>query len=107
LILSEQNLATSGSVATWRCRAVSTRLRFHEEHQAKGIVMRIGLSMPLPAYTIDPAFMGRTAERLGFDSIWYAEHPAVPVDSASPFPATGGAIPIAEAASSLASAQGG
>jgi probable F420-dependent oxidoreductase len=55
--------------------------------------MRIGLSMPLPAYTIDPAFMGRTAERLGFESIWYAEHPAVPVASASPFPATGGAIP--------------
>jgi hypothetical protein len=55
--------------------------------------MRIGLSMPLPAYTIDPAFMGRTAERLGFESIWYAEHPAVPVNSASPVPATGGAIP--------------
>ena len=55
--------------------------------------MLIGLSMPLPAYTIDPAFMARTAERLGFDSIWYAEHPAVPVESASPFPATGGAIP--------------
>jgi len=31
--------------------------------------MLIGLSMPLPAYTIDPAFMARTAERLGFDSI--------------------------------------
>jgi alkanesulfonate monooxygenase SsuD/methylene tetrahydromethanopterin reductase-like flavin-dependent oxidoreductase (luciferase family) len=55
--------------------------------------MLIGLSLPLPAYTIDPAFMARTAERLGFDSIWYAEHPAVPVESASPFPATGGAIP--------------
>ena len=24
--------------------------------------MRIGLSVPLPAYTIDPAFMGRSAE---------------------------------------------
>ena len=55
--------------------------------------MAVGLCMPLPAYTIDPAFMGRTAEALGFDSIWYAEHPAVPVTSASPFPATGGAIP--------------
>ena len=55
--------------------------------------MLIGLSMPLPAYTIDPAFMARNAERLGFESIWYAEHPAVPVESASPFPATGGAIP--------------
>ena len=49
--------------------------------------------MPLPAYTIDPAFMARHAERLGFESIWYAEHPAVPVESASPFPSTGGAIP--------------
>ncbi len=55
--------------------------------------MTIGLSVPLPAYTIDPAFMARTAEALGFDSIWYAEHPAVPVESASAFPSTGGEIP--------------
>lgn len=55
--------------------------------------MRIGLATPLPAYTIDPAFMARKAEELGFDSIWYAEHPAVPVHSDSPFPATGGEIP--------------
>src|SRR5216683_788959 len=55
--------------------------------------MRIGTSVPLPAYTIDPAFMAQKAEELGFESIWYAEHPAVPVHSASPFPATGGAIP--------------
>src|SRR6476646_7452801 len=72
---------------------VETDLRFGCRTAVRGFVMRIGLSMPLPAYTIDPAFMGRTAERLGFESIWYAEHPAVPVDSASPFPATGGAIP--------------
>ena len=55
--------------------------------------MNIGTSVPLPAYTIDPAFMARKAEALGFDSIWYAEHPAVPVESVSPFPATGGEIP--------------
>jgi probable F420-dependent oxidoreductase len=55
--------------------------------------MNIGTSVPLPAYTIDPAFMARKAEELGFESIWYAEHPAVPVHSASPFPATGGEIP--------------
>ena len=53
----------------------------------------IGLSMPLPAYAIDPAFMAKTAEELGFESIWYAEHPAVPVESDSPFPSTGGEIP--------------
>ena len=30
---------------------------------------------------------------MGFESIWYAEHPVVPVTSASPFPSTGGEIP--------------
>jgi probable F420-dependent oxidoreductase len=55
--------------------------------------MTIGVSTPLPAYTIDPAFTAKKAEELGFDSIWYAEHPAVPVHSNSPFPATGGEIP--------------
>ena len=55
--------------------------------------MSVGVSTPLPAYTIDPAFMAKKAEELGFESIWYAEHPAVPVKSDSPFPATGGEIP--------------
>ena len=55
--------------------------------------MSVGVSTPLPAYTIDPAFMARKAEELGFESLWYAEHPAVPVKSDSPFPATGGEIP--------------
>ena len=55
--------------------------------------MKIGTSVPLPAYTIDPAFMAKKAEDLGYHSIWYAEHPAVPVKSESPFPATGGEIP--------------
>ena len=54
--------------------------------------MNIGTSVPLPAYTIDPAFMARKAEELGFDSIWYAEHPILPVNSASSFPG-GGPIP--------------
>ena len=55
--------------------------------------MNIGTSLPLPAYTIDPAFMAKKAEDLGFESIWYAEHAALPVHSDSPFPATGGEIP--------------
>lgn len=55
--------------------------------------MQIGTSVPLPAYTFDPAIIAKKAEDLGFDSIWYAEHPAVPVESVSPFPATGGEIP--------------
>ena len=55
--------------------------------------MSVGVSTPLPAYTVDPAFIAKKAEELGFESIWYAEHPAVPVESNSPFPATGGEIP--------------
>ncbi len=54
--------------------------------------MSVGTSVPLPAYTIDPAFMARKAEELGFDSIWYAEHPVLPVQSSSQFP-SGGPIP--------------
>lgn len=54
--------------------------------------MNVGTSVPLPAYTIDPAFMARKAEEVGFESIWYAEHPVLPVHSQSPFP-SGGPIP--------------
>ncbi len=55
--------------------------------------MSVGLIVPLPAYTLNPAFIARKAEELGFESIWYHEHPILPVNSASPFPATGGEIP--------------
>ena len=55
--------------------------------------MPVGLSTPLPAYTVDPAFLARRAEELGFDSLWFAEHPILPVHSESAFPTTGGAIP--------------
>ena len=56
--------------------------------------MNIGVSMPLPAYTINAAFMASKAEELGFDSLWYGEHPVMPVESASPFPGSDdGVIP--------------
>jgi len=54
--------------------------------------MNVGTSVPLPAYTIDPAFMAQKAEEVGFESIWYAEHPVLPVHSESNFP-SGGPIP--------------
>jgi len=55
--------------------------------------MSVGIVVPLPADTMDPAFIAQKAEELGFESIWYHEHPILPVNSASPFPATGGEIP--------------
>ena len=55
--------------------------------------MAVGIVVPLPAYTVDPAFIAQKAEELGFESIWYHEHPILPVHSDSPFPATGGEIP--------------
>ena len=54
--------------------------------------MNVGTSVPLPAYTIDPAFMAQKAEEVGFESIWYAEHPVLPVPSESNFP-SGGPLP--------------
>jgi probable F420-dependent oxidoreductase len=42
--------------------------------------------MPLPAYKVNAAFMGSKAEELGFESIWYAEHPVMPVHTTSRFP---------------------
>ena len=55
--------------------------------------MSVGIVVPLPAYTLHPAFIAQQVEALGFESLWYHEHPILPVDSASPFPATGGEIP--------------
>ena len=55
--------------------------------------MSVGVVVPLPAYTLNPAFIAKKAEDLGFESIWYHEHPILPVNSASPFPSTGGEIP--------------
>ena len=37
--------------------------------------MSVGVIVPLPAYTLDPAFIAKKAEDLGFESIWYHEHP--------------------------------
>lgn len=54
--------------------------------------MTIGISVPLPAYTVDVAFMARTAEALGFESFWCAEHPIMPVHSTSRHPGTSDGI---------------
>jgi probable F420-dependent oxidoreductase len=56
--------------------------------------MNVGISVPLPAYHVDVGFMARKAEELGFESFWCAEHPFIPVKSASRFPGSAdGVIP--------------
>jgi probable F420-dependent oxidoreductase len=56
--------------------------------------MNVGISVPLPAYNVDVAFMARTAEALGFESFWCAEHPFIPVRTTSRFPGSAdGVIP--------------
>ena len=54
--------------------------------------MNIGVSIPLPAYKVDPGFIARTAEALGFESLWCAEHPIMPVHSSSRFPGSADGI---------------
>ena len=56
--------------------------------------MNVGISVPLPAYAVDVAFMARQAEELGFESFWCAEHPFIPVHTTSRFPGSeDGVIP--------------
>ncbi|HEY7038715.1 MAG TPA: LLM class F420-dependent oxidoreductase [Methylomirabilota bacterium] len=58
--------------------------------------MNIGISVPLPAYLVDVGAMARTAEELGFESFWCAEHPFIPVHTTSRFPGSeDGVIPEA------------
>jgi probable F420-dependent oxidoreductase len=58
--------------------------------------MNIGISVPLPAYLVDVGVMARTAEELGFESFWCAEHPFIPVHTTSRFPGSeDGVIPEA------------
>ena len=60
--------------------------------------MNVGVSVPLPAYWIDPGAMARKAEELGFESFWCAEHPVMPVRTTSRFPGSAdGVIPEAYA----------
>jgi probable F420-dependent oxidoreductase len=55
--------------------------------------MKIGLLMPFTGYTANPAAFARTAEGLGFESVWIPEHPILPVNPKTPFPGTNGPIP--------------
>jgi len=55
--------------------------------------MKIGLLMPFTGYTANPAVFARTAEGLGFESVWIPEHPILPVNPKTPFPGTNGPIP--------------
>ncbi|HSB61397.1 MAG TPA: LLM class F420-dependent oxidoreductase [Vicinamibacteria bacterium] len=48
--------------------------------------MNVGVSVPLPAYAVDVAALARSAESLGFESLWCAEHPIMPVHTTSRFP---------------------
>jgi probable F420-dependent oxidoreductase len=58
--------------------------------------MNVGISVPLPAYLVDVGAMARSAEALGFESFWCAEHPFIPVHTTSRFPGTAdGVIPEA------------
>jgi len=54
--------------------------------------MKIGLLMVFHETTARPGPFAHEAERLGFESLWAPEHPILPVNSKTPFPA-GGPIP--------------
>src|SRR3989454_3671794 len=47
--------------------------------------MNVGVSIPLPAYLVDPGLMAKKAEELGFESFFCAEPPFMPVKTTSRF----------------------
>ena len=46
----------------------------------------VRLGTPPPEYTVNPALAARKAEELGFESIWFADHPVLPVHTSGRFP---------------------
>src|SRR5262249_48242983 len=55
--------------------------------------MSVGIVVPLPAYTLDPAFMAKKAGACASESLWHPKHPISPADAAPPSPAPGAPTP--------------
>ena len=53
----------------------------------------IGITTFPTDYSIDIAVLAAKAEEAGFDSLWVAEHPVLPVGAETPWPGPGGVIP--------------
>ena len=53
----------------------------------------IGITTFPTDYSIDIAVLAAKAEEAGFDSLWVAEHPVLPVAAETPWPGPGGVIP--------------
>ena len=53
----------------------------------------IGVTTFPTDYSIDIAVLAAKAEEAGFDSLWVAEHPVLPVGAETPWPGPGGVIP--------------
>ncbi|MFI6315627.1 hypothetical protein ACIBEK_36435 [Nocardia fusca] len=56
--------------------------------------MRFGLNT-VPVRAADLTRVGRRAEELGYDPLWYGEHVATPVRLQTPYPAMAAAHPSA------------
>jgi alkanesulfonate monooxygenase SsuD/methylene tetrahydromethanopterin reductase-like flavin-dependent oxidoreductase (luciferase family) len=54
--------------------------------------MNVGVSVSLPAYNVDVAFMAHKAKELPFKSLWCAEPLFIPTPSASRFPGSADGI---------------
>jgi probable F420-dependent oxidoreductase len=50
--------------------------------------MKIGICVFPTYYAASPATMARAAEEVGFESLWFPEHPCIPVHYNTPFPGT-------------------
>lgn len=55
--------------------------------------MKFGLNV-VPVHVEALAMFGKRAEEIGFESLWYGEHVATPVNLGQPYPHNGGKLPF-------------
>ncbi|MED5405064.1 MAG: hypothetical protein VX484_03690, partial [Chloroflexota bacterium] len=59
-----------------------------------GEAMKVGVNVAVNSYTVDIGAFAKKAEDLGFESLWMAEHPIIPVHTESKYGGTpDGSIP--------------
>ena len=56
--------------------------------------IKVGIDIIYTPYTANPAIVAAKMEELGFESLWIGEHPFIPVNYETPYPAASdGRIP--------------
>src|SRR2546422_8918208 len=73
-----------GGIIVRPARSFQQFLRARKSERSR--MMKVGLCIFPTHYAASPAAIARAAEDLGFESLWFPEHPCIPVDYETRFP---------------------